>query len=83
MGLRFIGIDPATGGLNCPAVFVDEETGDLVLTGGTVTDPQALAEVTHHSPVAAHESVVRMPARMRKIIQEAVRDDSEGGPAVQ
>jgi hypothetical protein len=82
MGLRFIGIDPATGGLNCPAVFVDEDTADLVITGWTVDDTQTLAEVAEHSPIAAHESVVRLPARMRKIIQEAVRDDSEG-PAVQ
>jgi hypothetical protein len=34
MALRFIGIDPNTGGDNCPAVFVDEETADLVLTAG-------------------------------------------------
>jgi hypothetical protein len=81
MGLRFVGIDPETGGLNCPAVFVDEETEDLVFTGWTVSDTQTLAEVTRHSPVAAHETVVRLPARMRKIILEAVRDSE--GPAVQ
>jgi hypothetical protein len=81
MGLRFVGIDPATGSLNCPAVFVDEDTKDLVFTGSTVSDTQTLAEVTRHSPVAAHESVVRLPARMRKIILEAVRDSE--GPAVQ
>jgi hypothetical protein len=74
MGLRFIGIDPETDVENCPAVFVDEGTGDLVVTGWTVTSPDTLAEVTRHSPVAAHESVVRLPARMRKIILEAVRD---------
>ncbi|MGH3157785.1 MAG: hypothetical protein ACRDNF_14580 [Streptosporangiaceae bacterium] len=81
MGLRFIGIDPATGGLNCPAVFVDEDTADLILTGWTVSDTQTLAEVTKHSPIAAHESVVRLPARMRKIILEAVRDIE--GPSIQ
>jgi hypothetical protein len=80
MGLRFVGIDPETNGLSCPAVFVDEDTADLVFTGWAVTDPQTLAEVTSHSPVAAHESVVRLPARMRKIILEAVRDSE--GPAV-
>jgi hypothetical protein len=26
MALRFIGIDPDTGGDHCPAVFIDEET---------------------------------------------------------
>jgi hypothetical protein len=81
MGLRFIGIDPDTGGLNCPAVFVDEDTQDVLLTGWTVTDTQTLAEVAEHSPIATHETVVRLPARMRKIILEAVRDSE--GPAVQ
>jgi hypothetical protein len=81
MGLRFVGIDPATHEDNCPAVFVDEDTADLVFTGWTVTDQQILTEVSSYSPVAAHESVVRLPARMRKIILEAVRDSE--GPAVQ
>jgi hypothetical protein len=81
MALRFIGIDPNTGGDNCPAVFVDEETADLVFTGWTVTDPQMLGEVASHSPIAGHESVVRLPARMRAIILEAVRGSE--GPAVQ
>jgi hypothetical protein len=81
MGLRFVGIDPNTGQDHCPAVFVDEDTADLVFTGWTVNDPQTLAEVTSHSPIAAYESVVRLPARMRKIILEAVRDSQR--PAVQ
>ncbi len=81
MSLRFVGIDPNTGGDNCPAVFVDDETADLVVTGWTVTDPQTLAEVAGHSPVAAHETVVRLPARMRTIVLEAVRDSE--GPAIQ
>ena len=81
MGLRFIGIDPETDGDHCPAVFVDEGTGDLLLTGWTVTNPQTLAEVTRHSSIAAHESVVRLPARMRKIILAAAGDSER--PAVQ
>ena len=79
MVLRFVGIDPDTGGDNCPAVFVDESTGDLVFQGWTVTDPQMLTEVAGHSPIAAHESVVRLPARMRHIVEEALRGE---GPAV-
>ena len=81
MGLRFVGIDPETDGDHCPAVFIDEGTGDLVFTGWTVTNPQTLAEVTRHNPVASHESVVRLPARMRTTILEAVRDSE--GSAVQ
>ena len=43
MALRFIGIDPESDGDNCPAVFVDEETGDFLLQGWTVTDPATLS----------------------------------------
>ncbi len=74
MPLVFIGIDPDTNGVHCPAVFVDAATGDLLLQGSTVTDPQILAEVASHSPIADHESVVRLPARMKAIISEAVND---------
>jgi hypothetical protein len=72
MQLVFIGIDPDTNGDNCPAVFVDAETGDLVLQGWTVTDPEDLADIARHSPAAAGESVVRLPARMRTMILEAI-----------
>ena len=88
MSLVFIGIDPESYDTNCPAVFADEETGDLVFQGWTVTDPQILEDVGRHSPIADHESVVRLPARMRPIILEALngqgatiqradRDDSD------
>jgi hypothetical protein len=77
MALRFIGIDPDTGGDHCPAVFVDEDTADLVITSSTVTDPPTLADVVSHSPIADHESTIRIPARMRHIVLEAVRG-SEG-----
>ena len=49
-----------------------EETGDFVFQGWTVTDPGALADVARHSPIADSESVVRLPARMRQIILEAL-----------
>src|SRR3984957_9181467 len=76
MSLRFIGIDPDTGGDHCPAVFIDEETGDFLLQGWTVTDPDTLAAVAGHSPIADNESVVRLPARMRHILLEAVNGRS-------
>ena len=80
MGLRFVGIDPETDVQHCPAAFVDEETGDLVLTGWTVTDPGMLAEVASHSPIADYETVVRLPARMKEIILEAAHGSED--PAV-
>jgi hypothetical protein len=72
MALIFVAIDPNTGGDNCPAVFIEEETGDLLFQGWTVTDPQTLTDVSRHSPIPDNESVVRLPARMRAIIMEAL-----------
>ena len=75
MALIFMTIDPETDSDHCPAVFVEEETGDLLFQGWTVTDPAILAEV-RHSPVADNESVVRLPARMRATILEALSGHS-------
>ena len=72
MAPKFVGIDPETGNDHCPAVFLDEETGDFLFQGWTVTAPDTLATVARHSPIADNESVVRLPARMREIIQEAI-----------
>jgi hypothetical protein len=72
MALKFIAIDPGTDSDHCPAVFVEEETGDLLFQGWTVTERATLAEVDGHSRIAGNESVVRLPARMRAIILEAL-----------
>lgn len=74
MALRFVGIDPATNGANCPSVWVDEESGDFLIQGWEVTETTILGEVGSRSPIAAHEKVVRLPARMRAILQEACDD---------
>ncbi|HLK02511.1 MAG TPA: hypothetical protein VKU39_21745 [Streptosporangiaceae bacterium] len=72
MALVFIAIDPDTTGDHCPAVFVDDETGDLLFQGWAVTQPDTLAEAGRYSPIADNESVVRLPARMRAMILEAL-----------
>ena len=72
MALRFLAIDPATRNGGCPAVFVDDETGDLLFQGWTVTNPSTLAQAAAQSPIADDESLVRLPARMRDIIKEAM-----------
>jgi hypothetical protein len=93
MALKFIGKDPESGADNCPAVFVEDETGDFLLQGWTVTDPDTLTAIAGHSRIADDESVVRLPARMRAIIMEALNgegaavqrsdrgDDTFGGPS--
>jgi hypothetical protein len=72
MALIFVAIDPETDSDHCPAVFVEQETGDLLFQGWSVTDPATLAEVSRRSPVADNESVVRLQARMRATILEAL-----------
>lgn len=73
MSLRFIGRDPNCNGSNCPAVWLDDETGDLVLQGWEVTDA---AELSVLGPVGPNEKIVRLPAGMRSLIQEACSDGS-------
>jgi hypothetical protein len=70
--LRFIGKDPESDTNNCPAAFVEDETGDLLIQGWTVTDSAVLEESGKHSPLATSESLVRLPARMRQTIMEAL-----------
>jgi hypothetical protein len=72
VALEFIGKDPESDTNNCSSVSVDEETGDFLLCGWTVTDPNTLATIARHSSIAENESVVRLPARMWAILQEAV-----------
>ncbi|MGW7413164.1 hypothetical protein [Streptomyces sp. NPDC054863] len=77
MELRFIGIDPNTGGEGSPTVWVEEETADLVVQGETADELlNALAGETEWVPghalgVPAHETVVRIPARMVPILRRA------------
>jgi hypothetical protein len=79
MRLSFIGITPDTPSYGCPAVYVDEDTGEIWFQGETVSDPEALAEVARHSPIGACESVVKVPPVMRAFILEAVNGTYERG----
>jgi hypothetical protein len=78
MTLRFLAIDPDTNGENCPALLLEEETGDLLFQGAAVTDPVVLAESGTHSPLGETEGLVRLPGRMRAIILEALSGDGSG-----
>jgi hypothetical protein len=71
MALHFVGKDPDSPSGGCPAVFVDESTGDLLFQGAEVTDVGALSFVDSRSSITPGETVVRLPARMREIIMEA------------
>ncbi|WUO13961.1 hypothetical protein OG985_28395 [Streptomyces sp. NBC_00289] len=76
MALRFIGIDPNTGGGNCPAVWVDDETDEIVLQGWKA-DEATTDRTRQDSPLPDTEAVIRLPARMAPILRKAL-DDAEG-----
>ncbi|MEU5084046.1 MULTISPECIES: hypothetical protein [Streptomyces] len=77
MDLRFIGMDPNTGGEGSPTVWVEEGTADLVLQGVKAEEMlEALISGTewvagHAVGIPAHETVIRISARMVPILREA------------
>ncbi|MGW4236328.1 hypothetical protein ACWEJP_05675 [Streptomyces sp. NPDC004749] len=76
MPLRFIGIDPHTGEGESPTVWVDQEKRELVLQGWKA-GPELTAECPafevpgHARGIPEHETLVRIPARMVRLIREA------------
>lgn len=79
MRLNFVGITPGTPQNECPAVYVDEDTGNLIFQGERITDPVVLAEIDGHSPIGSGEVVVQLPPVMKEIILEAVNGTYEPG----
>ncbi|SEE69746.1 hypothetical protein SAMN05216532_8610 [Streptomyces sp. 2231.1] len=59
MQLRFIGTTSENG--NCPTLYEDTETGDIVVQGYTVTDPADIAQLRD---VLDSESFVRIPREL-------------------
>ena len=74
MSLKLIGIDPETPGGSCPAVWVDEATGDILFQGAEETDTDNRSAIAARSPILGHERIVRLPARMRSIIAAALEN---------
>ncbi|MFD9590970.1 hypothetical protein ACFWBM_40495 [Streptomyces sp. NPDC059980] len=56
MRLKFIGTTSENG--NCPTLYEDTETGDIVVQGYTVTSPEDIAQLRDVLP---SESFVRIP----------------------
>ncbi|MEU0783271.1 hypothetical protein ABZ341_17070 [Streptomyces sp. NPDC006173] len=59
MRLRFIGTTSENG--NCPTLYEDTDTGDIVVQGYTVTNPADIAQLRD---VAPSESFVRIPREL-------------------
>ena len=77
MALRFVGMDPNTGGAGSPPVWVEEGSADLVLQGEEADELlRTLVGSTewvagHRTGIPAHERVIRIPVRMAPILREA------------
>ncbi|MDK1474394.1 hypothetical protein QNO07_13345 [Streptomyces sp. 549] len=72
MALRFVGKDPESGDHGSPAVWVDQESKDLVIQGWTA-DEQTTDESSRDVPIPGYESVIRVPVRMIPLLREALR----------
>ncbi|MFI6535050.1 hypothetical protein ACIBHY_21555 [Nonomuraea sp. NPDC050547] len=79
MWLEFVGVDPDNATDDCPAVFVDPETGNFYFQGDLVMDPDVLAWINSDSRIKDTEAVVMLPAAMAEIIMEAVSGSYERG----
>jgi hypothetical protein len=79
MTLRFIGVDPETPNTGSPAVWLDESDQSIIIQGWTVTDAETLAEISAFKPIPAHETVIRIPARMTPFLREVCGDSGAAG----
>ncbi|KMO95658.1 hypothetical protein [Streptomyces roseus] len=70
MALRFIGIDPNSDTGQCPTVWVDEDTAEVVIQGWKA-DEALLTECLETGAVPETEGVVRIPVRMAAMLREA------------
>ncbi|MGW3410230.1 hypothetical protein [Streptomyces sp. NPDC000888] len=76
MAMRFLGIIPNTPVDESPTIWLDEETGDLLIqsykaTPEEVRKCQEIGSIPGHSTdVPEHETIIRLPAVMLKYIPQ-------------
>ncbi|MEY9841786.1 hypothetical protein [Streptacidiphilus sp. EB103A] len=70
MSLVFISKDPGTDGANCPTVWVDPESQEIVVQGWKA-DAAMTAECLTVGSIPDTEAVVRLPARLVAALREA------------
>lgn len=82
VALRFLGIIPNTPKTESPTIWLDEETGDLIIQSyladeATVREAQRVGSIPGHSTeIPAGEGMFRLPAVMRQFLPGPV---GEGG----
>lgn len=85
MALRFLGIIPNTPIDESPTIWLDEETGDLLIQSYKATEQevqkcQEIGSIPGHSTnVPDHETIIRLPAVMLQYIPRP--DNEEVGSA--
>ena len=78
MALRFIGVDPDSPNNGSPTVWLDKDDGSIVIQGWKIADELTMSEITAVKPIPAHETVVRVPARMASFLMEACGGGTTG-----
>ncbi|TQE35950.1 hypothetical protein Sipo8835_11580 [Streptomyces ipomoeae] len=74
MRLRFLGIIPNTPDTDSPTIWLDEDTGDLLVQSYKATEAEAkvcqeIGSVPGHSTdVPDHETIIRLPKVMLQYI---------------
>ncbi|MGR4850157.1 hypothetical protein [Streptomyces sp. LARHCF252] len=71
MALVKLGQDPESPDGKSPTVYLDDQTGNYVLQGWRITDPERLAQMD----IPGHETVIEFPRRMMQFFPEV----SDGG----
>ncbi|GAA2664861.1 hypothetical protein [Streptomyces lunalinharesii] len=77
MRLRFLGIIPNTPDTDSPTIWLDEDTGDVLIQSYKATEEevkacQEIGSIPGHSTdVPNHETIVRLPKVMLQYIPHA------------
>ncbi|GAU65106.1 hypothetical protein SSP35_01_04430 [Streptomyces sp. NBRC 110611] len=84
--LRFLGIIPNTPGKESPTIWLDEDSGDLLIqsykaTESEVKECQKIGSIPGHSTdVPDHETIIRLPKVMLQYVPQQVSEgESNGG----
>lgn len=82
MALKFLGIIDDTPVNKSPTIWMEEETGDLIIQSyaaddETVTEAQRVGSIPGHSTeIPEEESMIRLPASMRKYLPGPTQSDA-------
>lgn len=85
MRLRFLGIIPNTPGNESPTIWLDEDSGDLLIQSYKATEAEVKAcqEIGsipgHGTDVPDHEAIIRLPKVMLKYIPRPDSEDKASG----